>query len=636
MPVVAGVDVGGTFTDVVFYDGESVRSAKTLTTSPQSTGVLAALRQFDAGAADSFLHGTTAATNALLEGKGGRVALVTTPGFEDVIEIGRQSRPSLYDLTADRPEPLVERHSRIGHEDIESTLRAIAGVGPDAVAVALLGSYRDPGPEEALADDIRSAFPGMRVVTSTEVSPGFREYERIATTAIDAYLAPVVGSYLEDLERSVSIPSASVMTSSGGLATFAGACRRVGQLTLSGPAAGVVAADALRNARGIESIITFDMGGTSTDVARVGPEGVVLHQMQLIGGRVNRVPSMPIHTVGAGGGSIGWRDPGGALRVGPVSAGAEPGPASYGRGGVAATVTDANVFLGLIPDLSSVATDFRLDRGLAEKALASLGGAVGLSTHETALGILEVVDAHMSRALRRVSIEEGFDPRDSSLVAFGGAGGLHATRLARDLEMRSVLVPPHTGAFSALGLLMARPRVEQSRTILVPAVSDEVVDAGADVVRRATVTYLESHGSRPDEVEIFVDARYASQAHELTIPYRAGHVREDFEEVHRARYGFDIASSEVEVVNIRGVAAGPSPLTWDAIEHAEVAEIPPMSTEIWLGGSPVQAMVHHRAGLGAGTRVEGPAIVVDGTSTVLVGSGERAVVHEDGALEIGW
>jgi N-methylhydantoinase A len=631
---VVGVDVGGTFTDVVVYDGTLVGSWKTPTTSPQSAGVIEAVQRFVSNEELHFLHGTTVATNALLEGNGARVVFVTSAGFEDLIEIGRQARPSLYDLSIDRPVPLVSRTDRIGHSDIDQTLDALRGLDPDALAVGLLDSFRDPTEERALSKAMRHAHPDVPLSISSHVSPGFREYERFATTVIDAYLAPRVAGYLHDLNDQISAESASVMTSSGGLLPFDAAESAVGTLTLSGPAAGVVASDGLRQAHGIDSVITFDMGGTSTDVSRIGAEGVVLASTQVIAGRVNRVPSMPIHTVGAGGGSIAWVDSGGALRVGPGSAGAQPGPAAYGFGGKDATVTDANLHLGYIPEQTSFTTGLNLRRTLAHDALAALGGELGLAAEETAVGILRVVDSHMDGAIRKVSIEEGFDPRDASLVAFGGAGGLHAARLRRGLGMRSVLVPPHAGAFAALGLLMSRPRVEQLRTVFVDSEFSELVDLAGAIGHETAQRFIDIHMERPDEVELLVDVRYQAQSHELSIPYRDKGVRSDFVAEHRTRFGFDLEDSAVEVVNIRGVAYGKAPIAWDDVGFEPASAPERIQRTIWVGDDETLVDVWRRASLPAGFVIDGPALIVDGTACVLAEPDDRVRVLDDGILEI--
>ena len=633
MAAFVGVDVGGTFTDVVVYDGVSVASWKTPTTSPQSTGVVEALAR-TTGADFHFLHGTTVATNALLEGTGARVVLVTSAGFEDVIEIGRQARPSLYDLSANRPPPLVLRGDRVGHTDVDLTLELLRCVEPDSVAVGLLDSFRDPRAEHELAAAIRRDYPDIPVSVASELSPAFREYERIATTVIDAYLAPRVAGYLEDLDEQVSALSTSVMASSGGMVPFDAAGSAVGTLTLSGPAAGVVAGDSLRRHHGLQSVITLDMGGTSTDVARIGADGVVLAPTQTIGGRVNRVPSMPIHTVGAGGGSIAWVDPGGSLRVGPASAGANPGPACYGLGGRDATVTDANLLLGYMPEETGFSAGLNMSRPLAGKALSRLGKQLGLSDLEVARGIIRVADAHLDRAIRKVSVEEGFDPRQASLLAFGGAGGLHASRLRRALGMQAVLIPPHAGAFSALGLLLSRPRVEQLRSVLADSEDPDLVDAAGAIGHDAVQRFIDIYSTPPVGTELVVDVRYQAQSHELPIPYRDHHVKADFVAEHRSRFGFDLGDTAVEVVNVRGVAHGEAPIGWGAVVASSTRQPERIRRPLWAEDEEVVADVWRRTTLSPGFELEGPALIVEGTASVLAETGDRVRVLEDGTLEI--
>ncbi|HEY5889642.1 MAG TPA: hydantoinase/oxoprolinase family protein [Acidimicrobiia bacterium] len=623
-----GVDVGGTFTDFAIFEDGVIRSFKVPTSRPQSRAIIEALEALS-GDDFTFVHGTTAATNSLLELTGARTALVTDVGFEDLVEIGRQKRVSLYDLSVDRPIPLVASQNRVGHEDAPSTIRRLRELGPESIAISLLGSFADASEEIALLGAIAEALPDIPVSVGSNVSPGFREYERTETTVVNAYLTPAVATYLDELASSAGASSSHVMTSSGGLIPFVSAAERVGELTLSGPAGGVVASDALRRSHGLDSVITFDMGGTSTDVSRIGPEGIVVGSEQVIGGRVNRVPSIAIHTVGAGGGSIAWVDPGGALRVGPRSAGADPGPVGYGLGGVEPTVTDANLHLGYIPE-TGMAGGLLLDRAAATEALGVLGDDLGLSVDEAATGILRIVDAHMERALRKVSIEEGFDPSESSLVAFGGAGGLHATRLARALHMRSVIIPPHTGVFSALGLLMAGPRVEVLKTELRSAGS---IDAGqmASIRTLAGDRFREVFGSDPDDVLLYADARYESQSHELAIALREGRLSEDFETEHELRFGFRLEGAPVEMVNLRAVATGAPDLTWSDLDpDGHSSDLP--------AGAPIPGDrgVLDRDQFAPGFRIEGPVVVTDATATILLNDGEHLEVLEDSTLEITW
>ena len=527
MAVTVGVDVGGTFTDIVAFDGESLIGGKVPTTPDQSVGVIEALSDLVAEPIALFLHGTTAGTNALLEERGARVALVTSDGFEDLVEIGRQARPSLYDPFVDRPLPLVSREARIGDRSREETMARLAELQPEAVAVALVRSYADSSTEVELASAIEARLD-VPVSTGAGVSPGFREYERIVTTVLNAYLSPEMTGYLHRLGEGIETPGRLVMTSAGGLLPFDTAAELPGRLVLSGPAAGVVAAAALARAKGHRSAISFDMGGTSTDVCRITNGEVVAGMGRKVAGRVNRVPSLPVHTIGAGGGSIGWRDDGGALRVGPISAGALPGPVAYGRGGTQPTVTDANVVLGFLPPGLALAGSVPLDAGAAATALAGLGREVGLGAEETARGMIEIVDSHMERAIRTVSVEEGSDPRDAALIAFGGAGGLHASRLARRLGMRTVLVPPLSGVFSALGLLLAAPRTDAIRTVLLQERSESLAQVIGQVVAQARSAFDAMNVSGSTEVIVHGAVRYVGQSHELTVAASSGLGRSPF------------------------------------------------------------------------------------------------------------
>ena len=461
MSKIIGVDVGGTFTDIVEYDGVALVGRKIPTSQDQSIGVASAVT---GTSDDQFLHGTTAATNALLEERGAGVALVTNSGYEDLIEIGRQDRPSLYDSAVDRPPPLVKRDARIA--DGPDLVQRVLGAQPEAVAVMLVESYLDPSRQQEIADMLRTTL-SVPVLASSSVSPEFREYERLATTVLSAYLTPSVSKYLRSLDERLVMDTRLIMTSSGGLIPFENGPGVAGRLVLSGPAAGAVAAAALGDHHGHSTVLSFDMGGTSTDVCRISDGQLSVGSGHQVAGRTNRVPSIPIRTIGAGGGSIAWSDSGGALRVGPKSAGARPGPAAYGDGGLEPTVTDANVVMGHIPAGLALGGSVDLDLGAARAAIQRLGDSLGLSLDATSLGILEVVNSHMEHALRAVSVEEGADPRSAVLVAFGGAGGLRATTLARRLGVAKVLVPPLSGVFSALGLMLSSPRTDVARTVML-------------------------------------------------------------------------------------------------------------------------------------------------------------------------
>ena len=523
---ILGVDVGGTFTDAVLLDDGSISTGKVLTAARQEESVLAAARAAGADAVERFAHGTTVATNALLERKGARTAFVTNAGFEHLLHLRRQTRAQLYRPCADWPEPLVplERchgvHGRLTPEgELEPLdLATLPEVDAEAVAVCLLHAYRDGSHERAVAAELRRRLPDARIVASHEVAPEFREYERASTTAADAYLGPVVSRYLgalTDVCHASGLPEPLVMRSSGGVATLAEAAAHPATILVSGPAAGVVGAARIAALGGIEDAIAFDMGGTSTDVCVIAGGRAERASERSVSGLPIRLPTVDLHTVGAGGGSLVWRDAGGALRVGPQSAGADPGPACYGRGGTEPTVTDANLLLGRVPE--RLAGGVELDRAAAERALGDIDPA----------DVVDVVNAEMLRALRVVSVERGHDPADFALVAFGGAGPLHACELARELGMRTVLVPEIAGVLSALGLVAADERRDTVRSYLVP---------------------LTEAGDLPAEGE--ADLRYAGQSFELTVPLQPG-LAEAFHLAHEQQYGFAERDREVELVAVR-------------------------------------------------------------------------------------
>ncbi len=523
---ILGIDVGGTFTDAVLLEDGQLRTAKVVTAERQEESVVAAARAVGARDVERFAHGTTVATNALLERKGARTAFVATAGFEHLLHLRRQTRAHLYRLCAAHPEPLVplERcvgvRERIGPEGVleRLDLGSLPEIEADAVAVCLLHAYRDPSHERTVADELRRRLPGAHVVASHEVAPEFREYERASTTVADAYLGPVAGRYLAALAQAcaeVGLPEPLVMRSSGGVATTAEAAAHPATILVSGPAAGVVGAARIAALAGVENAIAIDMGGTSTDVCLIAGGRAERASERQVGGLPMRVPTVDLHTVGAGGGSLVWRDRGGALRVGPQSAGAHPGPACYGRGGTQATVTDANLLLGRLPD--RLAGGVELDRAAAEQALDGIDPAA----------VIEVVNAEMLGALRVVSVERGHDPADFALVAFGGAGALHACQLADELGIERVLVPESGGVLSALGLVASDERRDAVRSYLVP---------------------LEQAGELLAEGE--ADLRYAGQSFELTLPL-GGDLAADFHRAHAELYGFAEPDRRVELVAVR-------------------------------------------------------------------------------------
>ncbi len=531
---VLGVDVGGTFTDAVLVDGDTVRTAK-VPTGPHEEAVVAAARAVGADDVERFAHGTTAATNALIERRGARTAFVTTAGFEHLLHLRRQNRAHLYRLCAQHPEPLVplERcHAvgeRMGPDGVLRELDVASIPTPDAeaVAVCLLFSFRHPEHERAVVEELRRRLPHARVVASHELAPEFREYERASTTVVDAYLAPLIDTALGRLAEATAaagLPEPLVMASSGGLLPLADAAAHPARIVLSGPAAGVVGAARVAAASGFPEAISFDMGGTSTDVALIAGGKAGRSAERDLAGLPLRLPTVDVHTVGAGGGSIAYRDAGAALHVGPRSAGARPGPACYGHGGTEPTVTDANLLLGRLP--ATIAGGLELDRAAAERALGSIDPA----------DVIAVVNAEMERALRVVSVERGHDPREHALVAFGGAGPLHACALAEELELQAVLVPPAAGVLSALGLAAGDVRREHIRSYLVP---------------------LAEAGELPAEGE--ADLRYRGQSFELTVALQPA-LADAFHRAHDERYGYADPSREIELVAVRtaDVEAGPS------------------------------------------------------------------------------
>ncbi len=635
-----GVDVGGTFTDVVAWDGERLLTTKVATTPDQSVGVVEGATAIRPRLLDRFIHGTTVATNALLERKGADTVLVTSAGFTDIIEIGRQDRPALYDSLADRATPLVPRDRRFGvprggltADDIERVVAAVADSSPEAVAVSLLFSFADPGPERALRDALRERLQAA-VSASVDVAPEFREFERTSTTVLNAYLVPVMSEYLRRLVRladGAGLPAdIGVMRSSGGLMSATAAAETPAAALVSGPAGGVVAASALGTALGHPHVVSFDMGGTSTDVCRIEGGMPVVGYEQSVDGLPNRMPSVAIHTVGAGGGSIAWLDQGGALRVGPSSAGAHPGPACYGRGGDLSTVTDANLVLGRLS--SELAGGLVVEPRRAEVALRRLG----MDPVPAAAGVVAVVEEVMAGAIRRVSIEEGADPRDAVLVAFGGAGGLHATGLGRALGMRGVVIPAHAGVFSALGLALSPPRADAARSLDPEESIPEVI---AEVRRRTVADYEAAGSGAPTEVEVRVDVRYVGQSHETVIPYIAdeAELERRFHEAHRRRNGFARVGDPIEVVTVRAAATGDPSLSWDDLP-APVAEGEPArgTRDIITASGPATASVWWRPALQPGAQVVGPAVIEEPEATTYLDSDERAVVHPSGALEISW
>jgi len=673
-----GVDVGGTFTDVVTVDRHGRVATVKVPSTPQdsSAGVIAGWEALTEPAASVavFAHGTTVATNALLERRGGRTALVTTEGFRDIIEIGRQDRASLYDLTKHRPTPLIPRDLRfvvrermgpagvvapLDRDSLATTVEAVAAAGVEAVAVCLLFGFLHPEHERAVGDALHERLPDVTVSLSCEVLPEFREYERMSTTVADAYLRPRLSAYLSKLatrSAEAGLPEPLVMQSSGGVADAGAAARQPARFVLSGPAGGVVGASYVAELSGFPNVLTFDMGGTSTDVAPVVAGRVQMTTESVVAGVPLRLPMVDVHTVSAGGGSIAWVDDGGALRVGPRSAGAVPGPAGYGLGGQEPTVTDANLVLGHLPDGAELGGGLVLQRKLADQALTGLAERLGLDTRQAALGVVRVADTEMVRALRLISVQRGLDPRDFALVAFGGAGGLHACALAEELGCGTVLVPKAAGVLSALGLAISEFRHDFVRPVLRTDTPDDgdndhsghdpdghdpdghdpdghdqsqndgLAAAFAELETAATADLDGSVTQR------LADLRYSGQSFELTVPgSTVEELVQAFHSEHERRYGHRIDDEPVEIVNIRLVATVPG-ATPDLHEPDGPGEAMVGRRAVFTDSGAVDALVLDRTAMGCGSRVEGVAVVEFPESTCLVRSGWSGVVDEVGTL----
>ncbi len=667
-----GVDVGGTFTDAVLVgEDRGLYTAKVPTTpSAQSEGVLEAVRLVleAAGARPQqigrFAHGMTVATNALLEGKTARTALIATAGFEDVIELGRQNRPHLYRLCQGPPPPLVGAelrlgaHERLGPEGVLQPLEeaharelalALADAGPQAVAVCLLHSYADPAHEQLLGEHIRELLPDAALSLSSELVGTFREYERTATTALDASLSPLLSSYLGRLSEEAGaegLPEPQIMQSSGGLTDSRRAGAHAALTVLSGPAGGVGGASLLAELAGERQVLCLDMGGTSCDVCLISDGDVGETAERLIGGRPLALPALDIHTVGAGGGSIAWRDAGGALRVGPSSAGAVPGPACYGLGGQQPTVTDANLLLGRLLEDAPLAGGVRLHREAAERALGGLASELGLGLGELAEGVVRVAEAEMLAAMRLVTIERGIDPRRLVLLAFGGAGPLHAAALAEQLGISRLLCPRASGVLSALGLAAAAPRRDHARSVLLRGAS--LTGARIQQEREALLERAGAAlGAAPVRARVRHELRYAGQSFELAVdeelaleqpdrttsgpPGGIGpqQLRERFAHEHERRYGYSDPAGELELVTMRISVWGPAPALAPAPSTA--AAPAPQPREIVFGGEGVRASVF-RGEPAPGTQIVGPALWALPEATLLVAPGWRGEVDAFGTV----
>jgi 5-oxoprolinase (ATP-hydrolysing) len=651
-----GVDVGGTFTDAVLLDGERLHTAKVPSTpEDQSRAVIASIEEVleRAGASaseiEAFTHGMTVGTNALLEERGARTALIATRGFADLLEIGRQNRPSLYRPCVPRPAALVERDLRfeaaerisgegiveeLAEGEVDRLVAEIGACGAESVAICLLFAFSDDRHESRIAAALREALPGLHVSASHEVLPQFREYERCSTTVIDAYLSPLLGRYLGRLAEAADdrgVPEPQVMRSSGGTATAAEAARSGAWSVLSGPAGGAVGAGSLARTAGTDDALGLDMGGTSCDVCVVEGGEVRRTDSREIEGRPIQLPMVDVHTVGAGGGSIGWRDQGGALRVGPRSAGADPGPACYGRGGTEPTVTDANLLLGYLAPDSPLAGGVALDAEAAAASVAALAGTLGLEPIEAAEGIVRVANQEMIRALRVMTVERGIDPRRFALLPFGGAGPMHAAALAGELEISRILCPRASGVLSALGLIAAGRRHDTARTVLLSG-PELTAERLTKQVRELEHTARE--GLDGAELEVVYELRYRGQSFSLPIPGVLGEdpsrLAEAFAREHEARYGYRDPDGELELVGIRVAAAVPGP---EPRPRAAVGDgIADESRRARFAGEWIQTRVL-RGEPPAGLRAQGPCVFELPEATLVLPPGWAAAVDQAGTIE---
>jgi len=672
-----GVDIGGTFTDIVALDGAGRLSLTKVPSTPKDLleGIAAAVTRVLtlAGArpadVERFIHGTTVATNAILEQKGAVTAVLTTEGFEDVLELGRMKRSRMYDLAMDAEVPtfLAPRRRRLGIRErldargrvlvpldeaaVAQAVETLRAQGVQAVAVCYLFSFVNPAHEQRTREIIAALAPELSVSLSSDVDPTFREYERLCVTAFDAYLGPVVKRYLAGLAATLrelgvrGVPL--IMRSRGGIVSAALAAQQPVTLFLSGPAGGVIGAAFAAGRSGVRDFVSLDMGGTSNDVAVVRNGTPLLAAEGAIGPYPVRTPMVDVNTIGAGGGSIAWIDAAGGLRVGPRSAGAEPGPACYGRGGDEATVTDASVVLGYLNPARFAGGALALDVAAAERAVAAVGRRLGVEAVTAAAGIHRVVNARMADQIRLVTIKRGYDPRQFSLVVLGGAGPVHGAALAAEMGMPEVLVPEAPGVLAAFGLLAAAIEHHHARTLQAPTEAADLaaVNRCLDELDAAGRGRMREEGVPPSEVRVAyaADMRYVGQAYELEVPIPVPVTRERlpeilaaFHAVHERVYGYGRPQQPAEFVNFRAVHTYPLPqpaVTPAAPSGGSVADACLGERPAYFGKF-VSTAIYERARLPRGARLPGPAIVEQSDTTTVIPPGVTALVDEAGSLRL--
>lgn len=667
---IIGVDVGGTFTDVILTDsttGQQYVNKVPSTPGNQELAVIqgieSLLRKHDLREEDVSLvvHGTTVATNAMLERKGAKVVLVSTEGLEDVLEIGRQHREDIYSLSATRPEPLVDRENRIGvrerlnsdgvpiekleRDNIDKVVRQVLSKNPQSVAISLLFSYKNPSHEKTLLKAITDKSDSY-IVASSDVLPEFREFERTSTTVLEAYLGPLVIGYLERLDDSLSSilenSFLTVMQSNGGTMLASQARGRAIGLAISGLAGGVIGGWQIAKQCGINKAITLDMGGTSCDISAISGD-VIIKPDNEIAGLPLRMPSVDVKTIGAGGGSIAWVDDVGILHVGPHSAGAVPGPAAYDKGGIEATVTDANLVLGRLNPEYFLGGNVKLDIDLARKSVSKIASNLNISLEEAALGIIRIASANMVQAIREVTVERGSDPRQFVLVPFGGAGSTQAVDIADQLDIDLILVPPHPGITSALGLICTNLRVDLMRTILTESntENEENLLGTLKELSLEAESRLIDQGATVDEIQFDwkVDMRYRGQSHELSINLKQDTSNitsasiDAFEYLHKESFGYELEGRNVEWVTARVVAQSSSK-EYQPYKHSISTNSLPIGERIVLltdGGTTV-AEIYRRENLGIGQQIIGPAIIEQLDTTTYIAPEWTAEQRADGTL----
>lgn len=668
-----GVDVGGTFTDFVIFDeSEKTINIIKVPSTPKSPdkGVINGIKKastlfdFHPRDIDFIIHGTTVATNSLIERKGVETALITTKGFRDVLHIARQIRPKLYDFFERRADPLVPRNLRfevlerilytgeikkhLDEESVRIISKQIKELGIKVVAVCLLHSYANPIHEKKIRDILIEEIPDIKVTISSEVLPEYKEYERMSTTVINAYVMPIVEKYLQQLQISIKMLGITsdihIMQSNGGVMTSETARQKSVHTILSGPAAGVLGGITLAKMVGEENVITIDMGGTSFDVSLAFRGQPLFTTESEINGQIVKIPMIDIKTLGAGGGSIAWIDPGGALQVGPQSAGADPGPACYGQGGTEPTVTDANLVLGYLNPSYFLGGDMLLNANLAKEIIKErIADPMGLTIEEAAEGIVRVVNATMIRGIRMVSVERGYDPRDFTMVVFGGAGPVHAVQLAKELNIPKLIVPENPGVNCALGLLMADFRHDYSQTFLRSLWSLEPIHLISEFqnLEQKAIKQLSSEGVSQKDILLLrsMDLRYLGQGYELELPIPSkDYIKNDleyfcqeFSKLHKEKYGYSMPDNTVEIVNLRLTAIGALPKP-TIKEETFVSQDPSGAfkgkRKIFMEGNFIEAPIYERKMLKCGNQIEAPAIIEQYDSTTVLFPGYIAFVDK--------